>query len=267
MAEVKAPAPPAEGEITVNLGGTPAAAEGIVAPPPQRRRKRTQAAHHEDLERWLLTYCDLITLLMAIFVILYAGSRMKEGTKGISVEAERIKNIQAREKTFLPVIPDAEVRKLERLRIQIDALKKMKKIGPFIHLTKSPRGLVISLPGSLLYDSGSAVIKDKAKQAIDILVPSLQSVPNHIRVEGHTDNVPIHTEAYPSNWHLSTARAISIVDYLVHQHKFDQDRFSALGYADLKPLVPNTTEANRAKNRRVDVVVVYEHSPQPARAP
>ncbi|MBM3463364.1 MAG: hypothetical protein FJX76_14790 [Armatimonadetes bacterium] len=256
MARAKPPA--AESQIVVNLApGTEAAPEQA---PAAAKRKKHKPHPEEDLERWLLTYCDLITLLMAMFVIMYANSRVKEGQKGISVEMDRIQNITAKDKRFLPVIPDEEIRKIERLRLQIDSLKKMKKIGPFIHLTKSSKGLIISMEGDLMFDSGSAEMKPEAKRVIDLLVPTWHSVNNAMRIEGHTDNVPINTEAYPSNWHLSTARAISVVDYLVHKHRFNQDRFSALGYADLKPVKPNSSGPNRAKNRRVDIVVLVDQS-------
>jgi chemotaxis protein MotB len=247
-------------DIVVDLGAAPGAEEHKVEAP--KRKKKHPKHQHEDLERWLLTYCDLITLLMAIFVIMYASSRIKEGQKGISVEMERIKNIQAREKRFLPVIPDAEERKIERLRIQIENLKKQKKIGPYINLRNSPRGLIISVPGGLFFESGDARIRDAALQALDHIMPSIKNLPNNIRVEGHTDNVPINTEAYPSNWHLSTARAISVVDFMVRRHGFRQERLSALGYADLKPVDPskdNNSSVNRTKNRRVDIVVIKEH--------
>lgn len=255
MEPSKGPPSGGESDIHVNLGEEAVAA---AAAPRGRRRRGHQQHEEENLERWLLTYCDLITLLMAIFVIMYASSRVKEGARGISVEIQHIQNVTAKEKRFLPVIPDAEVRKIERLRIQIESLRKIKRLGPFIHLTKSSKGVTVSFEGTLLFNSGEATLKEEAKRAIDILVPNFKSVPNNLRVEGHTDDVPIHTEAYPSNWHLSTARAISIVEYLVNKHRMSQDRFSALGYADLKPIVPNTSDRNRARNRRVDVTILYE---------
>jgi len=249
------PPPEGDAEIHVNLGGEGGGAEGASH---ARRKRAHKPQEHESLERWLLTYCDLITLLMAVFVIMYASSRVKEGAKGISVEIQHIQNVTAKEKRFLPVIPDAEIRKIDRVRIQIESLRKIKRLGPFIHLTKSSKGVTVSFEGSLLFDSGEATLKEEAKRAIDILVPNFKSVPNQLRVEGHTDDIPIQTEAFPSNWHLSTARAISVVEYLVNKHHMSQDRFSALGYADLKPIVPNTNDRNRARNRRVDVTILYE---------
>jgi chemotaxis protein MotB len=122
------------------------------------------------------------------------------------------------------------------------------------HLEK--RGLVISLGEAGLFDSGSDQIKPDGKTLLDTVAMGLVSIGNYIRVEGHTDNVPISNFRFPSNWDLSTARATAMVTYLVSHSDLDPELMSAAGYGEFRPAEPNETEEGRAHNRRVDIVVL-----------
>ncbi len=118
------------------------------------------------------------------------------------------------------------------------------------------RGILIRLENEVLFDSGKADIKPAAIQSLDKIAEILKDIPNSIRVEGHTDNIPINTERFPSNWELSTQRALAVVSYLIEKVGIDPARLSAAGYGESRPLVANDSAAARARNRRVEILVV-----------
>ena len=115
-------------------------------------------------------------------------------------------------------------------------------------------GVVLKLPGKVLFDLGKAELKPEAKRTLDKIIPLLKSYSYGIQVEGHTDNLPIHTKRFRSNWELSAARAISVVKYLM-QNGISQQRLSALGYGEHRPIVPNDTPEHRALNRRIEILI------------
>ena len=119
-----------------------------------------------------------------------------------------------------------------------------------------PRGLIISLGEKGIFDSGSDQIKPDGKELLDAIAASLVPVGNYIRVEGHTDNVPISNPRFPSNWELSTSRATVVVSYLIQTYSLKPDMLSAAGYAEYRPVVSNDTEEGKARNRRVDIIVM-----------
>jgi len=129
-----------------------------------------------------------------------------------------------------------------------------------VSVTITQRGLVVSLKEAGFFDSGSATLKPSSYTLLNDVVESLASYSNGIRVEGHTDNLPISTAAFPSNWELSTARATSVVQYLVKQDDFDPANISAAGYGEYRPVAENGTQEGRQKNRRVDLVLLSEQS-------
>ena len=115
---------------------------------------------------------------------------------------------------------------------------------------------MVRLADRVLFDLGKADLRPDARRVLDALAGVLAELPNPVRVEGHTDDLPINNERFPSNWELSTARATTVVRYFIEHHGMDPRRFSAAGYGEYHPLVPNTSAANRQKNRRVDVVIM-----------
>ncbi|MGB9620426.1 MAG: OmpA/MotB family protein, partial [Armatimonadota bacterium] len=134
---------------------------------------------------------------------------------------------------------------------------KEKELDKIVNLRVEERGLVVSLvTNEILFAAGRAELSQKARSIIGEIGQMLLSVPNPIRVEGHTCDLPVASNAYVSNWELSTARATNVVRYLIEKVGVPPDRLSAAGYADTKPLVPNTSERNRAVNRRVDIVIL-----------
>jgi len=129
-----------------------------------------------------------------------------------------------------------------------------------IELTNNERGLTISMPDTVLFDPGSAEIKKIAIPTLTKIAQSLKSTDNQIRVEGHTDNQPINTAEFPSNWELSTARATSVVKFFINNIKFSPTKLSAAGYGEFKPKTTNTTPEGRQSNRRVDIVIMSSGS-------
>lgn len=223
-----------------------------------RRRK-----HHdeipENLERWLLTYSDLITLLLAIFVLMYAFSKIKEGNPNVlSVPEENLPSVAPSETTYLTEAQkEAQERKFRKLRMTLEKRLKRKGFTPYVKVVNDARGLVIRMQSQTTFALGKADLTARARSVLDVVAPTIKAaVGNGVRVEGHTDSIPIQTVAFPSNWHLSTSRAISVIFYLVNRHHLPADRFQAQGYGDRRPLGPNDTDAHRAVNRRVDIVIV-----------
>jgi chemotaxis protein MotB len=118
------------------------------------------------------------------------------------------------------------------------------------------RGLIIHVKENAFFQSGQADLTPAAQSALDAIAEVIQGIDNFIRVEGHTDNVPINTVLFPSNWELSTARATQVVRYFLSKYNFAADRISVSGYAEYRPIAPNDTPENRARNRRVDIVIL-----------
>ena len=125
-----------------------------------------------------------------------------------------------------------------------------------VKVLKIDRGVVIRLNDTMLFDPGSAIIKPQAKATLEKISVSLAKFQNPILIEGHTDSMPIRNEKFPSNWELSTARATNIIKYLTENQKFPPSRLSAVGYGEYMPIEQNTTPQGRAKNRRVDIIVL-----------
>lgn len=239
--------------------------------------KRKRTSDEENTDRWLLTYADLLTLLLGFFVVMYSMSRidakqfgrMAQNLQGVfdgghpELENSGTPDLGA---GVLKVgdlkLLQQKVRRLSEI-IEEDSSKSLpagqESVPGMITSEIDERGLVIHIMESALFESGKAELLDGAKRMFDELNKDLAELSNHVRVEGHTDNRPISTFRYPSNWELSTARAAAVVRYFTEKHRFPTDRMSALGYGEYRPLAPNDTPANQAKNRRVDIVVLTDN--------
>lgn len=224
--------------------------------------------------RWLLTYADLITLLLAFFVIMYAissadykkfqalKSSLQTALKTSSANSGILKysGNQIIEPPIALARRDNESAELRKIVYSIEnaTINSQNKHLTFI---LDERGLTIRFLEDVLFDLGSADLRSDSKRLLDAVGTALQKSTHYIRIEGHADNLPIHTVKYPSNWELSAARSIAVTRYLIDQHGLDPQRLSSLGYGEYRPLFPNTSEQNRARNRRVDIIVLRsEHS-------
>ncbi len=228
---------------------------------------------HISHERWLVSYADFVTLLFAFFVVLYASAQMdqrKAGRLSVAIESafQQLGIFQAEgHKTGktphkIPLAgtrtPGGESAEQELSAVQGELEKvlagEINRNEVALHL--EPDGLVVSLREAGFFDSGSATMKVQAEDAFRRVAQVLQEHPYGVRIEGHTDPVPIHTAHFASNWELSTARATQLVKILIEQYGVAAERLSAAGYAEFHPVASNATNKGRQLNRRVDVVIL-----------
>ncbi len=243
---------------------------------------------HVNHERWLVSYADFITLLFAVFVVLYAmGQTDKKKTEEVIASLQssfglasigsptpKINVIPSKAISIIPSLkPEVSInpvprsgRSLARVRADEKDFRQIKssieayliKQGAQnkVSLNITRRGLIVSLKEAGFFDSGQAHIRSDAYELINTISDVLTQYNNPMRIEGHTDNVPINTTQFPSNWELSTARATNALKYLIKHFDADPDKVSATGYAEFRPLADNGTSEGRAKNRRVDIVML-----------
>ncbi len=227
-------------------------------------RKKKREEEHENGERWLITYADLITLLLAFFILMYTMSKQDAQkyqevsghlkavfTGGIGVAGKG--SVLGKTPTELSFKggDGSGVRELERQIRGVDEQAKGR-----ISVFADDRGIVVRAMEKAFFDEGRANLSDQAKKALDAIVPTIKGMNSHLRVEGHTDNVPIRTVEFRSNWELSVMRATEVVRYFIEQHKFPPDKISAAGYAEYRPIAPNDSTTNRGLNRRIEMIIV-----------
>ncbi|MGB4782269.1 OmpA/MotB family protein [Candidatus Methylomirabilis sp.] len=209
--------------------------------------------------RWLLTYADIITLLLAFFIILYATSQVdaKKYTGvvssirlafGVPLPPRPIVRVGDGGEHLLP-FPDMVGLLVPQLSIQ---LEEEIKTGS-VEIERTERGIVLRFRETVLFGLGSATLSAEAIRILDKIAPLLLTIPNVIEVEGHTDTLPIRSSLFPSNWELSIGRATAVIRHLVEVHRFPSDRLAALGMADNRPLVPNDGRQGNPRNRRVEL--------------
>jgi len=251
------------------------------------RKKRKREEDGENLDRWLVSYADFITLLFAFFVTMYAISRVDERKLGSMVESlqkalgstlfwhETKKQdpgvFENSDKpidvAILPLSVDKGHGREDFETLAAEIKKNMEEglnnnggqSGADLSQLKfiiDKRGLILRFSERFFFDSGDASIRADIAPMLHIIAESLEKIPNHIRIEGHTDSVPIRTARFPSNWELSTARATSIVHYLLTRHEFEPTRLSAAGYGEFRPIASNNSSEGRSQNRRVDIVIL-----------
>lgn len=232
------------------------------------KRPPEPAGNHE---RWLVSYADFITLMFAFFVVMYATSQAdKEKARQISEAVDKALSegrFPSRIAAMLhpsgarPV--PAKEQKIERLEPSLEELRNALRedIGKGrLDVRMEKRGLVISLRQAAFFPTGDATVAASGYESIRKVAATLTRVPNPIRLEGHTDSVPIRNDRFASNWHLSSARSIAMLDLLAREFGMPESRMAAVGYADTVPVDTNDTDQGRARNRRVDITVLNETS-------
>lgn len=229
------------------------------------RKKKPE--EHENHERWLVSYADFITLLFAFFVVMYSVSSVNEGKfraaadsisqafhPVINLSASPVR-IDAKVTNTLPNIISPDFKTYQKLQ---DTMKEAGDLGDKVKVDMDKRGIVVRVADTLVFDTGKAEVRPEAREVLKKVGAVLAGGNKQVRVEGHTDNVPIKTAHFPSNWELSTDRASAIVRYFIDNTNMKPPLLSAAGYAHYKPLESNDTPAGRAKNRRVDIVVLND---------
>lgn len=212
--------------------------------------------------RWLLTYADMITLLLAFFIILYASSKVDAKRYsdlassvriafGAPLPSRPIGQVGGGGEKLLP-FGDMVGMLVQQLSSQ---LEEEIKAGS-VEIERTDKGVVLRFRETVLFGLGSATLAAEAKRILDKVARSLLTLSNAIEVEGHTDNLPIRSSAFPSNWELSVGRATAVVRYLVETHRFPPPRLAARGMADNQPLAPNDPVRGNPRNRRVELHIL-----------
>lgn len=237
----------------------------------------------ENTDRWMVSYADFVTLLFAFFVVMYAISSVNEGkyrvlsdtmTEAFKVAPKSPEPIQIGKEHKVISSQNQANNIIKPVQIlpkpERTYEKEMKQIAETVSKSVQPlidKGLIkvsqnklwveIEMNTSILFSSASSELEDEAFPALKTLAGALKTLPNHIDVEGHTDNVPINNELFPSNWELSASRAASVV-HLFTRYGVNPKRLSSIGYAEFRPKSSNATAEGRLRNRRVKIVILAD---------
>ena len=263
--------------------------------------RKKKAAAHANHERWLVSYADFITLLFAFFVVLFSSSQVDKRKVGkisaamqeafaqmgifqaansrtpmVTTDPLPTENIQLIEngkgiagqgkmpspieKLGEPLPPPKDLATLQK---ELSGALAPEIERHEVVMKANRDGLVISLQEIGFYESGSATLRTDSEAAVQRIAQALSDQPNSIRIEGHTDNVPIHNAQFASNWELSTARATGMIRLFITQYNLPATRLSAAGYAEYHPVASNEAADGRAQNRRVDIVVLPSAPKEP----
>lgn len=239
-----------------------------------RRKKRIE---HDNHDRWLISYADFITLLFAFFVVMYSISSVNEGKYKVFSDSLNIAFTNQPKHASLGVVPNQQEQLLKALvdrrtarlgEQQRKIQERMKNIADGLSRTMSPlieqnqvhieqarRGVVIDISAGFLFRTGDAVLQAGAQDVLRQVIVVLGKEDLPIEVEGHTDDIPIKTAQFPSNWELSSARASSVVRMMV-ENGVPPERLAAVGLASNQPVASNDSPENRARNRRVTITIL-----------
>lgn len=256
-----------------------------------KKRKHDDHEDHMD-ESWLIPYADLLTLLLALFIVLYAASstdarkfeRMSEAFSAAfntgagvldnpaviksgeqsqqKIEDQKKSNKEQHEdsESNLQELIKKEQEDLEKLKKQLDQYIKKNGLSSELETKLNQSQLMITISDNALFASGSDALKTESKDLAEAISKMLQQYTAYeIVVSGHTDNQPIRTQSFKSNWDLSSSRAIRFMDVLLQNKQLKPERFSAIGYGEYRPVASNDTAAGRAKNRRVEVSIIRKY--------
>ncbi|HEU4685387.1 MAG TPA: flagellar motor protein MotB [Nitrospira sp.] len=237
--------------------------------------KKPKHEDHENHERWLVSYADFITLLFAFFVVMYSVSSVNEGkyrtvSESIRAALNPVVSAPASKLAFtvgtakpsvLHAPADAKEPVIRRLRAIMNSLKEATGLELVEMEEHSTGEIVLTVPEHVMFNSGEANLRSDALPFLKALSEILLELDREIRIEGHTDNVPIRTTQYPSNWELSAIRAVTALRVMTELYGVPPSHLSAVGRADSLPKADNLTPEHRAKNRRVEIIVLAERRP------
>ncbi|NLK09127.1 MAG: flagellar motor protein MotB [Firmicutes bacterium] len=235
----------------------------------QRRREPEK----KGAPAWMTTYADMVTLLLTFFVLLYSFSTVDaqkfraiisafQGTLGVLDKGKVISPDISLHDSALDfdtdfMVSQKDIEQIEALMEEMQSLVAAGELPGTVELVHEERGLVVRFADRAFFDLGRADIRPDAQSVMYKIAEILKPLQNHVRIEGHTDNLPIQTERFPSNWELSTARATSVIRFLLEKTEVAPERLSAAGYGEYRPIDSNSTVQGRARNRRVDLVILH----------
>lgn len=258
-------------------------------------KRRSRRLEQKGAPKWMVTYSDLVTLILVFFVLLFSMSQIDaekfkaiaeafrsetifEAMPSIIQEQYPTENVEVlkeeenddksedatpiddqegqaeSEATTVEGTPDQD--ELDLLLAEVENYLNENDLNEVISATRTIQGVVLVLQESVLFETGEAEILDPAKPFLNKVSTLLTNIPNEVRVEGHTDNRPISSYRYPSNWELSGARASSVIRFLIESNDFNKSRFIAAGFGDTRPVAPNDSAEGWSANRRVEIVIL-----------
>ncbi len=263
--------------------------------------RKAKAAHHENHERWLVSYSDFITLMFAFFVVMFASSQsdksrakqvsesvtkaLTEGRVAAAVASvlggtlddkgvgNAMKKGPGGAKTELPKTAKDDLVVVDLLPSMqyLEAELRQEIAAGKLQVRLEARGLIVSLTEAAFFATGDDMVNPAASSSIGKIAEAVKRLPNSVRLEGNTDSVPIHNSRFHSNWELSSARAISMLQLLVTRFGVSEYQLAVVGYADTHPIEDNDTDEHRARNRRVDIVILSktgtQGEPSPVKPP
>ncbi|SFD61556.1 chemotaxis protein MotB [Lentibacillus persicus] len=244
--------------------------------------------------KWMVTYSDMVTLILVFFILLFSVSQidmvkfdavsesfrnrmifdfypspvpMENPTEHTSNEESGKNSNEFENPTATENVNDRDDMtqeenkdSLDELMAQVEQYLQNNNLNNVISASRDDRGVVLVLQERIMFDTGEAKILDSGKPFLDRVGELLMNLPNDVSVEGHTDDRPISSYKYPSNWELSGARASSVIRYLIDENDFDVSRFSSIGYGSTRPAAPNTSVENWRENRRVEMIILEKEN-------
>src|SRR5699024_2955772 len=253
-----------------------------------KRRTRRKGNKNTGAPKCMVIFSDMVTLILVFFILLFSMSQIdqvkfeavSESFKNrmiLDFFPSAVPNEHPSESTnnqqsgtdyndFLhPSKKDDEDEEededaLTSLMNDVEDFIEENALSSIVTANRTERGVILVLQERVLFDSGEAEIVKAGEPFLNKIGELLENIPNHVKVEGHTDSRPISNYRYPSNWELSGARAGSVIRYLINEHDLDEERFSVAGYGDTKPVVPNDSVVNWSKNRRVEIVILEDEA-------
>lgn len=242
--------------------------------------KRWQKKAEEGAPTWMITYSDLMTQLVVFFVLLFSFSVINQqkfqqfiaSYQGLGILDGGVSPIVETEPGPAAYPQNLETPEaaaaLARAQEMMQTYQTVKNfltangLESEVEVRYEDRGIALDIKERILFDSGRADLKPEAIKLLDKLAGLLSRLPNEVKVEGYTDNRPIHTVQFPTNWELSTARAARVVRYFIEEHRLQPERFMAIGYGEYHPLYPNDTPEHMAENRRVVLLIGMSNNRQ-----
>ncbi len=244
--------------------------------------RRKPAEHQEDHadETWLIPYSDLLTLLLALFIVLFASSQVDQlkfqqmaqsfnsafsgGTSILNNEAAIVEqptvtppNDQLSEENRKQAMESIQLNDVKK---KLDEYIRNNNLGGDLQTSLTEDGLVVRIQDTALFTSGRADMRPDSRRWGDVIAKMLSTLSQAVIISGHTDNVPINTAQFPSNWDLSSKRALNFMKFLLSENPdLKPERFSAIGYGEYRPVMENTTSEGRAKNRRVEILILKQY--------
>ncbi len=216
---------------------------------------------------WMVTYGDMVTLLLTFFVLLISFAEMDEIKFEEAAHSLRgaLGVLEGYESFFKHKPEDADSAKIDVLRrmdifqsiVELEDMAREMGYAGDVSVEISDNGLLIRMGDRVLFDQGRAELKPEALPVLDLVGRTIKGRAREVLVAGHTDDVPIHTDEFPSNWELSTTRALNVVKYLIDRAGVPPGILAATGYSEFRPLVPNDSPQHRRKNRRVEFLVTW----------